>query len=90
MCGKVCTVVPYELWLAKASFSLHKSGASEATNRSAKASGRQLSGPLAASFSPESVGTLVPRVGTSTFFGTYGFVRLRLLKPYPVSRKRLS
>ena len=47
----------YEFWLAKTSFSLHKSAASEVTSRSAVASGRQFSGPLASNSFPDPVDT---------------------------------
>ena len=48
----------YEFWLAKISFSLHKSVATETITRSAKVNGRKYSGPLASNFFPDSVDTL--------------------------------
>ena len=45
----------YDFWLAKTSFSLHKTTATETTVRSAKVNGRQYSGPLANSSFPDSV-----------------------------------
>ena len=47
----------YEFWLAKTSFSLHKSVASEITTRSAVVNGRQFSGPLASNSFPDPVDT---------------------------------
>jgi len=46
----------YDYWLAKISFSLHKTIATEVIVRSAKVNGRQYSGPLANSSFPDSVG----------------------------------
>ena len=47
----------YEFWLAKISFSLHKSAASEATTCSAKVSGRQFPSPFAPSSYPDPADT---------------------------------
>ena len=43
----------YEFWLAKISFSLHKSVASEIITRSTVVNGRQFSGPLASNSFPD-------------------------------------
>ena len=45
----------YDYWLAKISFSLHKTAATEATARSAKVSGRQYTDPLASNSFPDPV-----------------------------------
>ena len=63
MCSSQDTTDPklsrctYDFWLAKISFSLHKTAATEVVEHSAKVSGRQYSGPFASNSFPDPVDT---------------------------------